>query len=143
MAGDHLRSADGRWVVLEGIVGDLEPAPVHNLRVGFHPTYFIGGDDWGFSVWSHNSCHGNSHATPKPAQGYTILDRSSGDVLKFGETTRGPRRHSKRFLEENNARIEFEPPTTKREAYYWQHEQILKYKETHSGNRPPLNKNDW
>jgi len=31
-------------------------APVYNLRVAEHHTYFVGSRDWGFSVWAHNVC---------------------------------------------------------------------------------------
>ncbi|MCZ2340833.1 MAG: HINT domain-containing protein, partial [Bacteroidales bacterium] len=29
---------------------------VYNLRVADWHTYFVGGEDWGFSVWAHNTC---------------------------------------------------------------------------------------
>jgi hypothetical protein len=30
-------------------------ATVYNLRVADYHTYFVGGEDWGFSVWAHNA----------------------------------------------------------------------------------------
>jgi hypothetical protein len=33
-----------------------EDAPVYNLRIADYHTYFVGADDWGFSVWAHNWC---------------------------------------------------------------------------------------
>src|SRR6266404_1401581 len=35
---------------------------VYNLRVAEFNTYFVGCDEWGFSVWAHNQCvyHGTS-----------------------------------------------------------------------------------
>jgi hypothetical protein len=55
MAGDHLKSHDGRWVVLDSVVGNLEAAPAYNLRVAEYHTYFVGRSQWGFSVWAHNA----------------------------------------------------------------------------------------
>lgn len=54
MAGDHLKSHDGRWEVLNGVAGNFGAAPVYNLRVAEYHTYFVGAGDWGFSVWAHN-----------------------------------------------------------------------------------------
>jgi hypothetical protein len=52
--GDKLLCEDGSFVVLEGIrdTGDWET--VYNLRIANFHTYFVGCDEWGFSVWSHN-----------------------------------------------------------------------------------------
>jgi hypothetical protein len=36
---------------------------VYNFHVTDHATYFVGGDDWGFSVWAHNG-GGSSCASP-------------------------------------------------------------------------------
>ncbi len=55
MAGDHLMSHDGQWLVLEGIEGNQEPAQVYNVQVEEYHTYFVGGVGWGFSVWAHNA----------------------------------------------------------------------------------------
>jgi hypothetical protein len=43
---------------------------VYNLRVSYHHTYFVGGEDWGFSVWAHNQCvpSGDYLATPDRLQ---------------------------------------------------------------------------
>ncbi len=29
---------------------------MYNVRVADHHTYFVGTDEWGFSVWAHNAC---------------------------------------------------------------------------------------
>lgn len=92
---------------------------------------------------SPKSNHGNKLDTTKPAQGYALKDRNSGDVLKYGETTRGEKRYTKKYLNENNARIEFQANGTKREMHDWQHEKILDYKANNNEQRPPLNKSDW
>ena len=91
---------------------------------------------------SAKSNHGNSLNTTKPAQGYALKDRNTGEVLKYGETTRDEKRYTKKYLNENNARIEFQTNGTKREMHDWQHEKILDYKTNNNGQRPRLNKSD-
>jgi len=92
---------------------------------------------------SAKSNHGNSLNTTKPAQGYALKNRNTGEVLKYGETTRGEKRYTKKYLNKNNARIEFQTNGTKREMHDWQHEKILDYKTNNKGQRPRLNKSDW
>ncbi len=89
------------------------------------------------------SNHGNSLDTTKPAQGYALRDKDTGEILKYGETTRGNKRYSSKYLTENNAYMDFQANGTKREMHDWQHEKILDYKYNNGGNRPPLNKSDW
>ena len=52
--GDLLRSDDGQWVPVEGVEDTGEYETVYNLRVADYHTYFVGCQEWGFSVWSHN-----------------------------------------------------------------------------------------
>src|SRR5262249_21721282 len=33
-----------------------EWVPVYNLQIADYHTYFVGCDDWSFSVWAHNLC---------------------------------------------------------------------------------------
>jgi hypothetical protein len=54
--GDRFRSHDGQWVALEGIEDTGEEVAVYNLRVADFHTYFVGSEEWGFSVWAHNTC---------------------------------------------------------------------------------------
>ena len=87
--------------------------------------------------------HGNSLNTTVPAEGYVLLDRTTGVVKKFGETTRGVKRYTNKFLEEKNVKMVFLVKGTKREMHYWQHDRIVEYKEAHNQKRPKLNKSDW
>ena len=89
------------------------------------------------------SNHGNSLSTTKPADGYVLRKRDDNRILKYGETTCGEKRYTKKYLNENNAYIDFQASGSKREMHDWQHKKILDYKENNSGNRPPLNKSDW
>jgi hypothetical protein len=56
MAGDHLLSHDGRWIVIEAVEADLPPCTLFNMSVSEYHTYFVGCAEWKFSVWSHNAC---------------------------------------------------------------------------------------
>ena len=68
--GDLLSSHDGQWVPVEAVNrDDLQVTTVYNLRVAEHHTYFVGCDEWGFSVWAHNS----SYLTRK-STAYTLAD---------------------------------------------------------------------
>lgn len=91
----------------------------------------------------HNVCgtnHGNFLSTSKPAQGYILRDKSTYEILKYGETTRGYNRYSNAFLEKNNAFIDFVISGTKKEMHNWQHEMIMNYVSI-AGQRPPMNLN--
>ena len=90
-----------------------------------------------------DSNHGNSLTTTKPAQGYALKDRNTGKVLKYGETTQGNKRYTKKYLNDKNADMDFQAKGSKKEMHDWQHEKILDYKDNHNGERPPLNKSDW
>ena len=52
--GDLIRTEDG-WVPVAKIEDTGKWEPVYNLRVADYHTYFVGGEDWGFAVWAHNS----------------------------------------------------------------------------------------
>jgi hypothetical protein len=53
--GDWLASLDRQWVAVEEVFETGEYETVYNLRVAEYHTYFIGTEDWGFSVWAHNA----------------------------------------------------------------------------------------
>jgi hypothetical protein len=54
--GDLLSSHDGREIAVEEVGETGEEVPVYNVRVADYHTYFVGCDEWGFSVWAHNAC---------------------------------------------------------------------------------------
>ena len=95
---------------------------------------------------STTKVHGNSLSTTKPAGGYVLTSRKNGSIQKYGETTLGFNRYTKKFL---NTRIDggldmtFLAQGTKKEMHEWQHNMIIDYKNSHNGKRPDLNFNDW
>ncbi|HEY2787642.1 MAG TPA: polymorphic toxin-type HINT domain-containing protein [Fimbriiglobus sp.] len=54
--GDHLHGHDGQWVAVTDLLDTGEEEVVYNLRIAEYHTYFVGADEWGFSVWAHNAC---------------------------------------------------------------------------------------
>ncbi len=52
---DWVHSHDGQWTPVTAVELTGTPARVYNFRIADHHTYFVGDDDWGFSVWVHNS----------------------------------------------------------------------------------------
>ena len=52
--GDQIYTED-RWITVEEVhdTGDWEV--VYNVRVSDHHTYFVGEEDWGWSLWAHNA----------------------------------------------------------------------------------------
>jgi hypothetical protein len=73
--GDELRSHDGRWLAVEGVRDTGREEVVYNCRVAEYHTYFVGCDEWGFSLWAHNQYHAR--------QGYIIF----GELDELGRPT--------------------------------------------------------
>jgi RHS repeat-associated protein len=91
MAGDRLRSQDGHVAHVDQIQDAGEVEVVYNLRVSEHHTYFVGAEDWGFSVWAHNDCEGGElgdgeGATPKDVP----VTMSLKEAQEMGLTERDP-----------------------------------------------------
>ncbi len=88
--------------------------------------------------------HG-SKLDDKPAEGYSLRDSETGEVQKYGETTRGERRfstqkrYSKKYMKENKIDYQKEATGTKKEMHEWQHKKIIGYKKL-NGRRHPKNK---
>jgi RHS repeat-associated protein len=120
-------------VVLYGLHGDYENAIASGAKAGIP---FLG------KIPVVGKLHGNNLNTTKPAQGYSLRDRDTGEILKFGETTRGTKRYSQKYLERHNAEMIFEAQGTKREMHDWQHQKIIDYVNRY-GKKPALNKIFW
>jgi hypothetical protein len=63
--------------VVEKMVTDNRTVTLYNLRVSDYHTYFVGCDDWGFSVWAHNAEY---TIVKLRGGGVTIVD-SEGKVI--------------------------------------------------------------
>jgi RHS repeat-associated protein len=60
--GDRLVGHNGQCTTIDNIVDTGQVTIVYNLRIAPHHTYFVGSDDWGFTVWMHNTCLAASDA---------------------------------------------------------------------------------
>ena len=55
--GDQLTTITGESVSVEGVHETDRRQTVYNLRVAEDHTDVVGYDEWGFSVWAHNTCY--------------------------------------------------------------------------------------
>jgi hypothetical protein len=53
--GDLVRTEDGGLVAVASVRDTGVWERVYNLRVADYHTYFVGSEEWGFSVWAHNA----------------------------------------------------------------------------------------
>jgi hypothetical protein len=53
--GDCLTTRDRRLVPVDGVADSGAVETVYNWRVAEYHTYFVGSEEWGFSVWAHNA----------------------------------------------------------------------------------------
>jgi hypothetical protein len=58
--------------MVEQVVDRREVVSVYNVEVEENHTYFVGCDEWGFSVWAHNA-------------DYAILPHPSGNGFALAE----------------------------------------------------------
>ncbi|MDX2045473.1 MAG: polymorphic toxin-type HINT domain-containing protein, partial [Chitinophagaceae bacterium] len=151
--GDSVVSYSGGKIAISTIEIIANRTTVHNFEVEGYHTYYVSKQH----VLVHNSgpcplkskTHGNK-LDNKPAEGYSLKDRSTGEVQKFGETTRGERkfgsgnqkRYSKKYLKENNLDYVKETQGGKKTMHKWQNKKITDYK-SNNGKRPRLNKSDY
>ena|GEM_PF-2623231 len=78
-AGDQLRTDDGRWVQIEEVGRPCDPAPVYNMRVADYHTYFVGCEEWAFTVWAHNTSCGER--TVRRARHADLLEQQGMRVI--------------------------------------------------------------
>jgi hypothetical protein len=86
-SGDLLSSDDGQCVAVDAVTDSGEVTTVYTLRVADYHTYFVGSEDWGFSVWAHNSYRVESKSYASSEQGLrlrkdamALRGRLSGDT---------------------------------------------------------------
>ena len=78
LPGDVLGSHNDVFGTVESVTLTGEYKAVYNLRVANWHTYFVGGDDWGFSVWAHNTCY----EIRQLADGrFGLFERATGNLV--------------------------------------------------------------
>ena len=53
--GQQVVGKDSEWTTVEATGETGKVATVYNCRIADYHTYFVGGEEWGFSVWAHNA----------------------------------------------------------------------------------------
>jgi hypothetical protein len=86
-AGMRLRSDEGAGAVVEEVGRDVRVVPVYNVTVEDYHTYFVGGRDWGFSVWVHNQtiCQLRNELRTLEAELTAARQAANPDATKIGE----------------------------------------------------------
>jgi hypothetical protein len=121
------------------------------IEGGFELYNYVNDTNAWLDIWGLQcSKHGNRKGKQR-AEGYTLRDRKTGEIKKYGETTRGERkfglgkqrRYTKKYLDDNNVDYVKETQGSKRAMHKWQHNKILEHKKNNNGMRPDLNKNDY
>jgi hypothetical protein len=76
VAGSELLGKDGEWTVVDVSQLSGRTATVYNCRVAEYHTYFVGGEEWGFSVWAHNLCY-SYEISPNPWNATAVNNKST------------------------------------------------------------------
>jgi hypothetical protein len=91
VVGDPLLGHDGRTVLVDDLLDTGEYERVYNLRVADHHTYFVGCQEWGFSVWAHNSCvelvevDGKFHLVELSSRKVVYTGMTANEAVAFAE----------------------------------------------------------
>jgi len=80
-SGDVIHTLEGEAVRVDAVEDRGEVVRVYNFRVRELQTYFVGGDDWGFAIWSHNT---NGHE----AGSTTLTQAQQRAISKINNTIR-------------------------------------------------------
>jgi YD repeat-containing protein len=92
-AGDEIRLEEPGWVTVKGVEHTGQWETVYNFRIKDFHTYFVGCDEWGFSVWAHNTdcANPNYRVERRGDHIYLVQHRGNGDwgvvESKGGRTT--------------------------------------------------------
>jgi hypothetical protein len=77
--GDRVVGHDGKTTAIDRIAETDRGATVYNITVEEDHTYFVGGEDWGFSVWVHNEYK----VSELPDGTFRVLDDAGKPTLKL------------------------------------------------------------
>lgn len=113
--------ANGRWHRPDGQFAS-------NSEVGLQPP----------SPTSTSGVHGNSLNYEGTNYGYKLVDRNTGEVLKYGESIHPSTRYSIAQLDEWNADMVILREGSKSDIHIWQHEMNEIYKQFSVTNKYPL-----
>ena len=86
-AGDVLLSHDGLRLPVEEVADSGRVTTVYNLEVEGCHTYFVGCQEWGFSVWAHNASKYQSEG-PENARRRPKFRKETQEAALKGASTR-------------------------------------------------------
>jgi hypothetical protein len=86
--------------------------------------------------------HGNGLEYDGINYGYKLIDKETGEILKYGETISPRTRYTDTFLRENGICCQVEVYGSKADVHAWQHDMILQYIRD-NGTRPTMNLSNW
>jgi len=69
------------WAKVERVTNTGEEAPVYNLRVADHHTYFVGSESWGFAIWTHNTYNNELFDADRPF--HMIIRDNATSAISF------------------------------------------------------------
>jgi hypothetical protein len=76
--GDIVVGYDGQHSTIEDLHDTGAYETVYNVRIADYHTYFVGGEEWGFSVWAHNTCY----EIRQIAEGkFGLFNRTTGEAV--------------------------------------------------------------
>ncbi len=144
--GDIVKLQSGEYVSIEEykVVILDESIPVYNFHVEDNECYYVSKQK--VLVHNNNPCaqsnHGNSLSTTKKTDLYVLRDRTTRQIKKIGETTRGTKRYTKKYYEKNNLYMDIIDSGTKKQMHFQQHRFLKRYLKK-TGKKPELNKSLW
>lgn len=82
--GETFISHDGQLVQLAGVNNTGRQKTVYNFRIADFHTYFVGGKEWGFSVWVHNTYDVKQAAKNRHAEYSKDINRINATLDRMG-----------------------------------------------------------
>jgi predicted nucleic acid-binding protein len=102
-SGDRLFGHDGQTAVVDKVVDVDQWATVYNLKVADFHTYFVGCQEWGFSVWAHNASWVELTAANATATEKALVD--TGKKWYKVETPTGTKYFNESQIDKANALV--------------------------------------
>ena len=82
--GDYLATNQREPAVVDKVVETGETEKVYNLTVADHKTFFVGGNEWGFAVWTHNICSSGTEFIVNRPFHFLIRDNVTSTIAFMG-----------------------------------------------------------
>lgn len=132
-AGSKAYTSSGYYQDVNGKWHGSDGKFVSNTKAGMATT----------KVYTSGTIHGNSLNSTSTNYGYALIDKSTNEILKFGETLYPSTRYSQNYLNSNNAVMKVLESGSKEYIHYWQYD-MNKYFEYMYDEFPSLlNSKGW